>query len=65
MKIDNPTIQDIKDAMSKLTESVVRAARKHKDEPEKVEDYIRRKMNVAYMAGHHVGKSEVTNELFG
>lgn len=52
-------------AVQDLTESLVRATRKHKDEPEKVEAYIRNKVDLIYKAGQEVGNTSVLTEIFG
>jgi hypothetical protein len=59
------TIKDKADIWAvEAVESIIRAAKKHKDEPEKVEAFIRRKGNILYELGTKVGKTSLTDDLF-
>ena len=51
-------------AVQDLTESLVRATRKHGENPEKVESYIRDKVKLIYETGQHVGSTCLLDELF-
>ena len=50
-------------AVQDLTDSLVRATRKHKDNPEKVESYIRDKVKLIYEAGQHVGSTCLLGDI--
>lgn len=58
------TEKQFDEAVAKLIESIIRASYKMQDNPERVEAYIREKINNIYIAGKHVGNTALVNQLF-
>ena len=56
-------MNEFEEAFLKLKESVVRAAQKHIDNPEKAEAYIRKSLDNIWYVGKELGKQSLAEEL--
>lgn len=62
--MEKVTERQFDEAVANLIESIIRASYKIQDNPERVEKYIREKINNIYIVGKHVGNTALVNELF-